>query len=107
MRRGWRAQARRHRCASASPAITSSRPGYACGDLGQGGQAALVALDGDEAGGTVRQQGAGEAARAGADLDCRAGGKIAGRPRDASGQVEVEKEMLARGNGAHQARAAR
>ena len=60
----------------------------------QRAQRAFVALDGDDAPRAERQQGAGQSARAGADLDdCRifqrAGG--AGDPR---GQIEVEQEVL-------------
>ena len=67
------------------------------GDLGQRRQAAAVALDGDDPPGAGEKEGAGEAARSRPDLDGRAFGESAGRPRDLAGQVEVEKEILAEG----------
>ena len=71
--------------------------GKCFGDLAQRRQAALVALDGDHALGTMGQKRAGQPAGTGADLDGRAGAELAGRPRDAAGQVEIEQEMLPQG----------
>ena len=70
-----------------------ARPGG--GDLGQGGQAARVALDGDHVAGALGEERAGEAAGAGADLEHVAGGEVAGAAGDLRGQVEVEEEVLA------------
>ncbi len=64
-------------------------------DLGKCCQAALVALDGDDAFGAMHQQRAGQAAGAGADLDDRGLREVAGGPRDLAGQIEVEQEILA------------
>ena len=52
------------------------------GDLGEGGQAARVALDGDDVAGALGEEGAGEAAGAGADLEHVAGGEVAGAAGD-------------------------
>ena len=65
------------------------------GDLGQGRQAARVALDGDDAGGAFQDKGAGETAGARPDLDDGCAGEIAGAAGDAARQVEIEDEVLA------------
>jgi hypothetical protein len=67
------------------------------GDVAQSGQAALVAFYGDHALRAMGQKRPGQSARAGTDLDGRAGAKLPRRPRDAAGQVEIEKEMLPQG----------
>ena len=65
------------------------------GDFLQRGDAAIVALDGDNVPGAGGEQGAGEPAGAGADLDHGDAGKIAGGARDAGCEVEIEQEILA------------
>jgi hypothetical protein len=59
------------------------------------GQAAPIALDGDDAAGALGKQRAGEPARPRPDLDRRALGERPGGASDPSGQVEVEDEILA------------
>ncbi len=69
--------------------------GVTVGNFLQRGQAARVALNGDD---TLRARGEqrpGQPAGTGADLDDRDPGKVARRTRDAGGQVEVEEEVLA------------
>ena len=70
-------------------------PGIGRGDIGKRRQAALVLLDGDDAGRTLHEQRSGEAAGPWADLD---DGRAFERSRgagDAAGEIEVEQEILA------------
>ena len=60
-----RVERQRVRCDDVEPA------GIALGDFAQGGDRALVALDGDDAGGAEREQSARQAARSGADFEHR------------------------------------
>ena len=69
--------------------------GIALGDHGERAAGALVALDGDDARGTLQQQCARQPAGAWPDLDHRAPVQHAGGARDAPRQVEVEDEILA------------
>ena len=63
--------------------------------LRQGRKEAGVALDGDQPGGTGRQQCRGEAAGPGADLQHGAAGERAGSGGDPGQDAGVEQEMLA------------
>ena len=64
-------------------------------DLLQSRKASLVALDGDDLLRALRQQRAGEAAGAGADLHHHYALQRPGGARDAAGQIEIEQEILA------------
>ena len=64
------------------------------GDLAERRQAAFVALDRHDALRPVHQQRAGQAARAGTDLDHRHVIERAGRARHLAGQIEIEQEIL-------------
>ena len=69
--------------------------GIARGNFLQGGDRALVMLDGDDALRAEREQRARQPARAGTDLN---DGGVLERPggtRDARGEIEVEQEVLA------------
>ena len=56
-------------------------------NLGQGRQASLVALDRDHVGRAMGQEGSRQPPRPRADFNRRAGGKLAGGARDASGEI--------------------
>jgi hypothetical protein len=60
------------------------------------GDEARVALDGHQPGGTRLEQRAGQAARAGADLDHGRPGEVAGGGRDPAQDRGVEQKMLAK-----------
>src|SRR6185437_12869156 len=65
------------------------------GDGGEGSEAALILLDGDDARCSLKKKGTGEPARPRPDLD---DGRAFERPcgaGDTSGQIEVEQEVLA------------
>ena len=64
------------------------------GDFGEGREAAGVALDGDHVTGAFREEGAGQAAGAGADLQHVAGGEVAGAAGDLGGKVQIHQEVL-------------
>jgi hypothetical protein len=70
--------------------------GVGGGDLGQRGQAAGVLLDGQHAAGALGQKAARQAAGAGADFEHVAAGEVSGGAGDLGGEVEVEKEVLAK-----------
>ncbi len=70
--------------------------GIGGGDLGQGGQAARILLDGAHLARARGEQAAGQTAGAGTDLDHVRRGQVACGPCDARGQVEVEDEVLAK-----------
>ena len=65
------------------------------GDLGERRQAAPVALDCDDALGAAGEQGAGQAAGTGADLDHGDAFQRSAGAGDAGGQIEVQEEVLA------------
>ena len=69
--------------------------GIALGDLGERGEAALVALDRHDPPRSRGKQRPGQAARSRADLDHRDAGEVAGGACDPRRQVEVEEEVLA------------
>ena len=69
-RRALRVERQRVRCDDVEPA------GIALGDFAQGRDRALVALDGDDAGGAEREQRARQAARSGADFEHRGAGEL-------------------------------
>ena len=94
MRAPWR-QDRRFVQFQASAEMTSSLPGQARGDLVQRGQAARVALHRDHLVRAFRQQRAGQAAGARADLVEHAAVFRAGGAGDLAGEIEVEQEILA------------
>ena len=64
-------------------------------DFTQRGQAAMVALDGDDALGALEEQRAREPARPGANLDHGASFERSRGARDAPREVEIENEILA------------
>ena len=66
------------------------------GDLLQGGDGAIVALDRDDAGGAERQQRAGEAAGPGSDLEHRGAGERLGGACNPFGEIEVEQKILSK-----------
>ena len=63
--------------------------------FGNGGGGARVDFDGDHLHGRAVEQGAGQAAGAGADFDHVPAGEVAGLARDMGNQVRVQQEMLA------------
>src|SRR3974390_3335455 len=65
-------------------------------DLGKRGERALIALDRDHLLCSLRQERAGEAARARSDLDDGDAGERPGCAGDLAGQIEVEQEILAK-----------
>ena len=69
-------------------------PGKGSGQLGERRQAAVVALDRDDMRGAFEQQGAGEAAGAGPNLDDCDTVERTRRPRDPPRQVEIEEKIL-------------
>ena len=68
--------------------------GIALRDHGKRPAGALVALDGDDARGSLQQQRARKSARARSDFDDCAAVENAGGARDAPRQVEVEYKIL-------------
>src|SRR6478735_7507719 len=69
--------------------------GIARGNILQGRDRALVMLDGDDASGAEREQGARQPARTRTDLDDGGVLERSRRTRDARGEIEVEEEVLA------------
>jgi hypothetical protein len=64
-------------------------------EFGDGADGAAVDLDGGDGFGIGFEEGAGEAAGAGADFDDVAAGEVAGLAGDARDQVGVQQEVLA------------
>ena len=69
-------------------------PGIVRRDLVKHWPATFVALDHDHARGPFEEQRPRQSARPRPDLDHRAAFERAGRPRDASRQIEIENEIL-------------
>jgi hypothetical protein len=69
-------------------------PWICCRQLGEGCEAARVALDCDDVARAFSEQRAGQAAGAGADLDNRGLVERPGGARDPARQVEVEEKIL-------------
>jgi hypothetical protein len=61
----------------------------------QGFYGTAVSLYGDDLPGSLQQQGTGQAARAGTDLDAGAFSEVPGGAGNAPGEVEIEEKILA------------
>ena len=66
----------------------------AVGHIPQGGEAALVLLDGDDAGRAFDKQRSGQAARPGPDFDDGRSFERSCGAGDAAGEIEIEQEVL-------------
>jgi hypothetical protein len=85
---GLRVERQRVRCNDVEPA------GIALGNLVQRRDRALIAFDGDDAGGAEREERARQAARSGAVLEDGGAGEISRRPRNAGSEIKVEQKIL-------------
>ncbi len=81
-------------CLQRIPEVYVEPTGIALGDHGEGGPAALVALDRDDARGAFEEEGARQAAGTGPDLYNRAFLQRAAGARDGPRQIEIEDEVL-------------
>ena len=80
---------------SASPSMTSSRPGQWALISASAPSARAVPLDRDHLPRPLRDEGARQPAGTGPNLDHGDAGERPGGPGDLSGQVEIEQEVLA------------